>query len=375
MTPSSSRVLFVDLARALAVLFMIQGHTLNVLLAPEYSSGPVFDSWLFLRGLTSRLFLLLAGFAFTVATSRHWDENRRVSTRTLRRVGRFLFFILLGYSMRFPVAHLRDLAFLRPEHWRYFLTVDILQCIGAGLLLLQLLVFVARTRTRFIAATAGLCLVVVAATPLAAGIDGTGTVPVGLAAYLSTATGSLFPFLPWGGYLLLGAALGGLYAGWGARRLPAFTKGVMAAGGAAAIVLGLALELLHVGPFARAGFWSTSPYLFLVTAGSALVLLAGFALASRRVRRLPPVLQALAEESLIIYFIHIFIVYGSSWNPGLRQLVGGRLDLSGTAVWIAIIITAMAGLAWVWHRVKHDYPQATRLVKLTAAACVIYSLA
>ncbi len=116
--PASSRVVFVDLARACAVVFMIQGHTLNVLLAPEYATGMAFNSWLFLRGLTSRLFLLLAGFAFAMATSKHWDANRRLSARSWRRIRRFTFFVLLGYSMRFPVSHLRDLQDLGAESWQ-----------------------------------------------------------------------------------------------------------------------------------------------------------------------------------------------------------------------------------------------------------------
>ena len=59
-------------ARALAVTFMLYGHTASALLAPDYQVGAWFRAWQFQRGLTSSLFLMLGGFAFSVATSRHW---------------------------------------------------------------------------------------------------------------------------------------------------------------------------------------------------------------------------------------------------------------------------------------------------------------
>ena len=69
------RVIFIDLVRALAVAFMLYGHTASALLAPGYQVGRWFDIWQFQRGLTSSLFLLLGGFAFSIATSRRWASH------------------------------------------------------------------------------------------------------------------------------------------------------------------------------------------------------------------------------------------------------------------------------------------------------------
>ena len=75
----SRRVIFIDLARALAAVFMLYGHTVSALLAPRYQTGTWFDIWVFQRGLTSSLFLLLSGFAFSIATGRHWSSHAQVS--------------------------------------------------------------------------------------------------------------------------------------------------------------------------------------------------------------------------------------------------------------------------------------------------------
>src|SRR5688500_10465005 len=80
---SRQRSVFIDLARVLAVVFMLYGHTVSALLAPDYQCRAWFDAWQFQRGLTSSLFLLLSGFAFSIATTRHWASHTRPSGAVL----------------------------------------------------------------------------------------------------------------------------------------------------------------------------------------------------------------------------------------------------------------------------------------------------
>src|SRR3954471_13864086 len=94
----SRRVIFIDLARALAVVFMLYGHAIDGLLDPQYRTGTWFDVWTFQRGLTSCLFLLLSGFAFSIATARHWTLHITLSPAILKRARRFGLFIALGYA-------------------------------------------------------------------------------------------------------------------------------------------------------------------------------------------------------------------------------------------------------------------------------------
>ena len=73
-------------------------------------SGTWYDIWQFQRGLTSCLFLLLSGFAFSIATARHWSSHQHLSRRVVVRTRRFLLFVFLGYMLHFPVATFGDLA-------------------------------------------------------------------------------------------------------------------------------------------------------------------------------------------------------------------------------------------------------------------------
>ena len=111
----SRRVIFIDLARALAVVFMLYGHAVSALLDPQYRTGTWFDIWTFQRGLTSCLCLLLSGFAFSIATARHWALHTAVSPAILKRVRRFGLFIILGYALHLPVTQLSQLSAVPPD--------------------------------------------------------------------------------------------------------------------------------------------------------------------------------------------------------------------------------------------------------------------
>jgi uncharacterized membrane protein len=367
MTPGAAvhahRVIFIDLARALAVVMMVYGHTVSALLAPAYRAGPWFDVWTFQRGLTSSLFLLLSGFAFSIATTRHWPAHVRWSAAVLRRVRRFAFFIVLGYALHFPVNRLADLTSMTDERWRSFLAVDVLQLIGVTFIGVQWLVLLVRSRRVFMAAAFVLAIAVIAATPAMWAADWTRSCPLAIAAYLSPSTGSQFPLFPWAAYVLIGAAGGQLYARWGAAHLARFANWVL-------LVPGIVLMLVGVdGGTALFGTsaWSWVPAQVVLRIGSCFVLLSVVAHASQRIANLPHVFGAVAQESLVIYFVHLCIVYGSIWNSGLAQLYGESLTPLQTFFVVVALVAAMTLLAWQWNRLKHVRPRTARGVSLGAA--------
>jgi uncharacterized membrane protein len=370
----SSRVVFIDLARAFAVLFMIQGHTLGVLLAPAYQSGAAFDFWLFLRGLTSCTFLLLSGCAFAVATSRHWDAHIAWSRRLVRRLARFGFFVLLGYAMHLPASRFGDLKFVTAEGWRAFEAVDVLQCVGISLMGLQLLVVATKTRRRFMFAAAALSAVTVAVTPLASGIDWTRVVARPVAAYVSGAGGSLFPLLPWAGFLLLGAFVGMSYEMWASGRPARFANRALLPAGLGLLLAGLGAHFTAVALYGDRPLTQTSPVFFVIRAGCVLLLLGGFARLSERIRSLPPALTALSQESLLVYFVHVVVLYGSVWNVGLRQLIGARLGPGPTTMWIAVLLVSMGLLASAWSWFKRTRQDVAPLLRFAVGSVALLLL-
>lgn len=354
MPERKPRLLAIDFVRVLAIVLMIEGHTLDVLLQPAYQSSSWYDAWVFVRGFTAPAFLILSGFSFALATVSLWHQHVVFSSAFWRRLRRFTFFVFLGYAMHFPVRRFADLRWLGADGWKAGFQVDILQAIGVSLLVLQLIVFLTRTPRRFAAVSLALSAAIVLATASIWAANWPLRVPVALAAYLDGATGSQFPLFPWSAYMLLGAGLGALYASSHllsplllARRL---------------ILLGLSLAVGGLsglsahgwGPVVNAGdnFWHTSAALFAARAGVILLVLG----AALRLKGLPAgasdTVRTLAQESLLVYFLHVCLLYGSIWNPGLRQYCGGSFDLPHAAAAAGLMIVLMLISALAWGRCK-----------------------
>jgi len=113
------------------------------------------------------------------------------------------------------------------------------------------------------------------------------------------------------------------------------------------------------------------PSLVLVRTGVCLLILAAVTQISRRITRLPHVVNALAQETLIVYFVHICIVYGSIWNPGLRYFFGTTLTPLPLVAIIVALIVAMAMLAAFWNRWKHMHPRLVRTVVLATGILML----
>ncbi len=172
-----TRIVAVDLARLAAIVFMVQGHTLDVLLASEYRQGAIFNGWLFLRGLTAPIFLVVAGCSFFLATARNGMFNCTDNATIMRRLARFSGFIAIGYIMHMPARSLSTLRTVDAAGFQSWTQVDVLQCIGITLIALQLLALMARTVQRFAVIAAVAAVLIVVITPLAWAVDGNRFLP------------------------------------------------------------------------------------------------------------------------------------------------------------------------------------------------------
>jgi len=356
----------------MAVVLMVFGHTTSALLSDAYKLGDWVVVWTFQRGLTSGFFLLVAGLAFSVATSRNWAAHTHVSLTLLKRLRRFAILIILGYLLHFPVSDLAGLATATDQQWRRLLAVDVLQMIGVTFMVLQALVMVTRTRRAFAVAVLMVAAAIVAATPVVRDFDWVSLLPLSLVAYLSTVTGSQFPLFPWSAYVLCGAALGQVYARWGLVHPTAFANWAILVPGVALIVLASYIEGL-LGPLAAsASGWI--PRDVLLRAGSCFVVLGLLAHASQYITQLPRVFGAVAQESLLVYFVHLCIVYGSIWNPGLYRFYGEALSPAASVITAIAVVVLMIALAWLWNGLKHSRPVVAKRVTVMVAIGLIVFL-
>ncbi len=335
-----ARLSFVDGLRLVAAVQMIQGHTLDALLAPALRQGPWFSAWTFARGLTSTTFLFTAGLSFALAHAAG-EARGQVAQGRKRRTRRALMLIGLGYLLRAPLGVLFGDA--PAAAIANFLAVDVLQCIGVSLLVLEGLFVVVQSRRRAALVSGLLGTLCFALAPLGAGLH--ADMPwSALSNYFTAHDGSLFPLWPAAGFVF-----------WG------LTIGESALGSAVAPVRGAAAarpgrHLLGWGALALAGWLALAGFtpalsarvspahallkLGLVVLGAALLarLLSG--------RTLPRALSALASQTLFLYVSHVLVLYAG--HVGLAALVGKSQSLGAALGWTAglLISTSLGALSY-----------------------------
>ena len=352
---------------------MVYGHAIDALLAPEYKTGLWHDAWQFQRGLTSALFLMLSGFAFSVATGRHWTSHTRMSASWWRRVRRFASFVVLGYLLHFPAGRLSEVKYAAEPQWRSFYAVDVLQLIGVAFILVQCLLLVVKSRRLFTQAALVLSALAIALTPLMWNTDWSRWLPMWLWAYLSPVYGPdqpLFPLFPWSAFILVGAGLGQIYARWGGAHLSDFTMRALVAPGLILVGGGYAAGW-YPHPMFATGARAVLEVDMIIRIGACFLILAAIATASERMTRLPHVFSAVAQETLLIYFIHLCIIYGSVWSSGLLQAFGPTLDPRGMFGVVVMLVAAMAGMASWWNWLKHARPRAAFWVGRAAVVVLL----
>jgi len=204
------RIIFIDLIRAFAVLQMVQGHTINVLLAegsrnPEL---PFYAVWYFMRGMTAPIFMFTAGTVFTYlfhSVNKPFNNNPRVK----KGIKRGLLLIIIGYMLRYPTTTLVDFSNVTEASWTIFFGIDVLHLIGVSLIAVLFLLLISekfKLNNYFVfGATAALIFF---SSTFIYSINWVSFLPQPLAGYFYHATGSPFPFFPWAGYVIAGGVLG-----------------------------------------------------------------------------------------------------------------------------------------------------------------------
>jgi hypothetical protein len=122
------------------------------------------------------------------------------------------------------------------------------------------------------------------------------------------------------------------------------------------------------------GQWTFIPPEVLVRAGTCLVILGIVAHGSRLIDTLPRVFGAVAQETLLIYFVHLCIVYGSIWSAGLYQLYGTTLAPLQVLAVVLTLIAAMTALAWQWNWLKHTSPRLARTISIVVLVLLVAPL-
>jgi uncharacterized membrane protein len=364
------RIVFIDALRAYAILMMLQGHFIEETLALEYQDfqNAIYKTWYFFRGITAPIFFFSTGLVFMyllLKDNRPLRENERVHKGLRRGV----LLIALGYLLKWSFYPLISGYFPR-----WYIAVDVLQCIGLALFVLigaYALHRLTNVSLRVLLVCLGLTIFLV--NPTFEAIDWS-QLPMFFENYFSLRNGSSFTPVPWIGYTCFGGMLGV----W-INRQPqfSFTKSFPL------ILLGLGflmywyssrwLETIYqILPWENFVKIAHNNHLFQ-RLGHVLIGVALVVWITRLWKKMPQLVTKIGSETLTIYAVHYVVLY-SSWfgigvtyffkhqlNP-LQAIIGAVLFVAGFIVLIAYIepirafiykkIPAILKYAYRWLRVK-----------------------
>jgi uncharacterized membrane protein len=350
---------FLDWMRGLAILVMIECHTFNSLTRLDLRDGGPYILTQFFGGMAAPLFLFMAGMtmAFQMESLDRREPNPLRRWRT--SVWRGLYILGIAFAFRFtnwlfsvPHAGLEELT-----------KVDILNCMGVGMSVLAALALVsAKGRPRAALAAA---ILIAALSPIMVALPWAGTPPL-LQEYLvpGQARGH-FAFFPWVSYIAFGVAAGAIVkrsAETGFDRLMQWSVLI----GGTMIVAGQYFSNLPFSFYPHANFWTDSPALIAIRVGVCLLIMAGSYLwteygATPRWSWM----QALGKNSLMVYWVHVMIVYGAVVRPIKRQLDIPQATLATAIVTAMMVLLTALWLAWKArrpHKVEDRLPAPAKLV-------------
>jgi uncharacterized membrane protein len=332
---SSRRLGYIDWARGLAVYLMIQTHAYSSWLSPQARQTRFWHRVELMGGYPGPLFLFLAGMGLALMAEARRTQGQEAPAVVREGLRRGL--EVFGYAVLFRLWMYASGRFTAP---RELLRVDVLNCIGLSLILVAAAALPWATRRRRMSAALGLCAAVALLTPLAWDAPWPGWIPRPLLAYVSGRMwGSYFPIFPWAGFTAAGAAVALLLNEARDRGREAPAMAALAAAGAGLIPLALFIDRVSPSLYPVYDFWWTSPLYFLVKLGILLMVL-GFAYVWDRVPGWSP-LRQMGRTSLVLYWVHIEIVYGGNVFGWAR----GTLSVGQASIGLALLVAAMLWLS------------------------------
>jgi uncharacterized membrane protein len=341
--------------RGLAILLMIQCHTFNSFTRMDVRDGGPYVLSQFVGGMAAPLFLFMAGMtlAFHMESVARREPARMARWWAALRRGAYV----LGVAYLFRFSNV--VASLPRPDWNELTKVDILNCMGLAMLCLSAAaLFETKGRIRF-ALIAGIGVAALA--PIVANLPWDGA-PAFVHEYLAPGPGrGRFPLFPNAAYLAFGIAIGSIVKTAVPDRFDRLMQWSVLIG-FALVFTGQYFSNIPYSIYTKSNFWTDNPSLVVIRGGIALLLTGGAYLWTEYcVGPGWSWMQTLGKNSLMVYWVHVMLVYGDIFKPLKRALT-----IAGSALATVTVTVLMIALSIVWLRWKAL--RAERLKRATKVA-------
>lgn len=334
--------MFIDLARAVAILMMLQGHFIDVTLAETYRHNPWHTFWQHFRGLAAPMFFATTGLIFVYLLSGNGNGPLLSLPRVRKGFIRSAELLFWGYLLQINLLRFPEYLKTGPDHW--LSAFHVLQCIAVGILLLIGVFALHRVIPKiplplfYVAAGIALSIGDVLLFNRPAG----SWFPTGFPEILQNVfkgPGSIFPVTPWLIFTMYGGALGA----W-VRLDPEKVR----TSGPWLIVAGFALK--YSGVFIDRGIaWFTGAisgnhftpeHWIHDRCGEILALLGLLIWIDHRFKLRDSWLLEIGRNTLPVYIGHVVLLYNGFFGIGLRTWWEKALNPWQAALGAVVFMTA-----------------------------------
>jgi hypothetical protein len=336
---ATGRFGFLDWTRGLAVFIILQGHVFHAFTRPDdRGHAPYVLSQLF-GGQGSAIFLFLTGMTLSFLIHRRESQGLGPAQRWFAAVRRATYLWLLAFLFR---AQLWLFAY-PGSNWTDLFKVDVLNCMGFAMMLFSLTALVPAERRVRVCGVVG--MVIAGASPLVSSMNWEW-LPTGIRAYIVPSYAA-FAFFPWASFIAFGMSAGTILkltpAGDIKRIIPwaAIFGLTMVAGG-------LYFSGLPYSVYASSEFWLNSPGLIVIKLGVNLLIVAFAWLWCEYAPAGWSLARQFGSTSLIVYWVHIELVYGR-WPGAWRDsLTAAQCVLASVVLTALMVPVSLARSDWPW---------------------------
>ncbi len=336
---------------------MIEVHIFNSMLIPSLKETAWFGILTYINGLVAPAFLFASGFAFVLSTKNKILDLKEFKKPFWKKIKRIGLIFLTGYSLHLPYfSFSKILNKATPGEIISFFNVDILQCIAFGLIILILLRVLIKTEKAFNISIIVLTVVIILISPIIWTINFTNFLPVFISNYFNPQHGSLFPVFPWISFMFAGTIAGINYlknkSNYDEEN---FNKNILVSG---LIFTGLGFFFLSKAfPNSIINF-SSNLFFFLERIGLILLLLALFQYYVKKRKTESSFVLDVSRESLLVYWLHLVILYGTFWNnKSIVLIINQRFGVFECIVLTILIAVLMILISKLVGYFRFKFPQ------------------